>query len=85
MRYKRPFIGLIIGGFAGGLYAGITGVTAYTFIPVASFLAVIGFAGGPLSNLVNGIIAGVIGLIISAVATYFLGFKNGDPLVANNK
>jgi PTS system beta-glucosides-specific IIC component len=84
MRYKRPFLGLIIGGFAGGLYAGITGVTAYTLIPVASFLAVIGFAGGPLSNLVNGIIAAAIGFIVSAVATYFLGFKKGDPLVANN-
>ncbi|AIQ60840.1 PTS transporter subunit EIIC [Paenibacillus borealis] len=80
MRYKRPFIGMIIGGFAGGLYAGIAGVTAYTFIPVASFLAVLGFAGGPTSNLVNGIIAGVIGFIVSAVATYFLGFKKDDPV-----
>lgn len=84
MRYKRPFLGLIIGGFAGGLYAGITGVTAYTLIPVASFLSVIGFAGGSLSNMVNGIIAAAIGFIVSAVATYFLGFKKGDPLVANN-
>ncbi|MGG6313089.1 PTS transporter subunit EIIC [Paenibacillus macerans] len=81
MRYKRPFLGLIIGGFAGGLYAGITGVTAYTLIPVASFLAVIGFAGGPMSNLVNGIIAATIAFIVSAIATYFLGFKKDDPIV----
>jgi PTS system beta-glucosides-specific IIC component len=84
MRYKRPFLGLIIGGFAGGLYAGITGVTAYTLIPVASFLAVIGFAGGTMTNMVNGIIAAAIGFIVSAIATYFLGFKKGDPLTESS-
>jgi beta-glucoside PTS system EIICBA component len=45
MSYKRPFIGMMVGGFAGGLYAGIIGVTAYTFIPVANVLAVLNFAG----------------------------------------
>ncbi|OMF85120.1 PTS transporter subunit EIIC [Paenibacillus sp. FSL R7-0337] len=84
MRYKRPFIGMIIGGFAGGLYAGLTGVTAYTFIPVASFLSVFGFVGGPMSNLVNGIISAVIAFIVSTIATYFLGFKKGDPLITSN-
>jgi beta-glucoside PTS system EIICBA component len=83
MRYKRPFIGMMVGGFAGGLYAGILGVSAYTFIPVANVLAVLNFAGGPTSNLVQGIISCVISFVVAAVVTYFLGFKKGDPLISN--
>lgn len=82
MRYKRPFLGLIIGGFAGGLYAGIAGATTYTLIPVASFLSIFCFAGGPMSDLIHGIIASVIAFVVSAVATYFLGFRKGDPIIA---
>lgn len=81
MRYKRPFLGMIIGGFAGGLYAGIMGVTAYTFIPVASVLCVLNFAGGPMSNMVQGVISLIISFVVSVIATYFLGFKKDDPLV----
>lgn len=72
MRYKKPFIGLIAGGFAGGLYAGIMGVKAYAFVPVASFLAMTSFAGGSVSNLVHGIISGVISIVVAAAVTFFL-------------
>lgn len=81
MRYKRPFIGMIIGGFAGGLYAGIMGVTAYTLVPVASILCVISYAGGPASNFVQGSISLGISFIVAAIATYFLGFKKDDPII----
>lgn len=85
MRYKRPFLGMIIGGFAGGLYAGIMGVTAYTFIPVASVLCVLNFAGGPMSNMVQGVVSLIISFVVSVIATYFLGFKKDDPLVRKEK
>jgi beta-glucoside PTS system EIICBA component len=85
LRYKRPFIGMMIGGFVGGLYAGLMHVNAYTMIPVASVLAVLNFAGGPISNLVQGIISCVISFIVAGVATYFLAFKKGDPLISKQE
>ena len=75
MKYKRPFIGMMIGGFAGGLYAGIVGLKAYAMVPVASFLCVFSFAGGPTSDLINGVITGVISFVVAAVATYFIGYE----------
>lgn len=85
MRYKRPFIGMIIGGFAGGLYAGVMGVTAYAMIPVASILVVFSFVGGPASNFTQGCISGAIAFIVATVVTYFFGFKKDDPLIIKQK
>lgn len=76
MKYKRPFVGMMIGGFAGGLYAGIVGLKAYAMVPVASFLCLFSFAGGPTSDLINGVITGVISFVVAAVATYFIGYEN---------
>ncbi|MGG7618070.1 PTS transporter subunit EIIC [Bacillus coreaensis] len=81
MRYKRPFIGMIVGAFVGGLYAGIMNVTAYAMIPVASVLAALSFAGGPTANFINGIISLIIAFVVSAAASYFFGFKKDDPLI----
>ena len=72
MRYRKPFIGMAAGGFAGGLYAGLMGVKAYAMVPVASFLAMTGYAGGSAMNLVHGIISGVIAVVVAAVVTYVL-------------
>ena len=81
VRYKKPFIGLIIGGFLGGLYAGITGVTAYTLVPVASFLAMTGFFGGSMSNTINGVISCLIGFVSATLITYILTTNNNDKIV----
>jgi PTS system beta-glucosides-specific IIC component len=70
VRYKKPFIGLIIGGFVGGLYAGITGVTMYSLIPVASFISMTGFFGGTNANTINGLIACGLGFVVTAIVTY---------------
>lgn len=75
MKYKRPFIGMMIGGFAGGLYAGIVGLKAYAMVPVASFLCLFSFAGGSTSDLINGVITGVISFVVAAVVTYFIGYE----------
>lgn len=80
LRYKRPFLGMMIGGFAGALYAGITHVTAYVMVPVANFLALTAYVGGSTANIVNGIISGVIALIVAAVATYIIGFGKEEEI-----
>ncbi len=74
MKYMRPFIGMAIGGFAGGLYAGITNTLVY-FMASSNFLGVLSFTGGTVANLVNGIIASVISLVVSAVAVAVIGLE----------
>lgn len=81
MRYKKPFLGLMAGGFAGGLYGAIMGVTAYNLVPVASFLALTAYIGGSSANLINGIISGVIAFVVAAAVTYFLDFKRDAEAV----
>lgn len=71
LKFKKPYIGLFCGGFAGALYCAIVGVESYALVPVASFLALTGFAGGPAGNFTHGIIAGVIAIAVAAVVTYF--------------
>ena len=81
LKYKRPFIGLFCGGFCGALFCALTGTKAYTMVAVASFIGVTGFAGGPTSNFVLGIIACVIAIVVAAVVTYFFGYDKNDPVV----
>ena len=81
MKYRRPFLGMMIGAAVGGIYAGIMHVTAYSIVPVASFIALTGYIGGNAANIVNAIITAVIAFAVSAVATYFWGFKKNEPAV----
>ena len=76
-KYKRTFAGLIIGAAAGGLFAGITGVTRYV-VTSGNILALLAFTGGTTSNLVCGIVACGISMLVAAVATYFLGFTKEE-------
>lgn len=78
IRYKRPFIGMMVGGFAGALYAGIVHETAYVMVPVANFLALSTYFGGSTANIINGVISGVIALVVAAIVTYFVGFGGQD-------
>lgn len=71
-RYKRPFIALLIGGFVGGLYAGLMHVSVHV-MGATNFLAVLGFVAGGTSNLIHGIVASVLSMIVTAAATYIIG------------
>lgn len=79
-KYKRPFIGMMIGAAAGAIYAGLTHVASYT-IGATNFLVVLGFAAGGTANLVNGIISCVISLIVAAASTYLIGFNKNEPAI----
>ena len=85
MRYKKPFIGLMAGGFAGALYAGIFHVTAYNLVPVASFLGVTAYIGGTQINLINGIISAAIAFVVAAAVTYFVDFKHDTETIKINE
>lgn len=75
IKYRRPFFGMMIGGFVGGIYAAITHVSAYVVVPVANFMCLSGYVGGSTANLVNGVISGAIALIVAAIATYLIGVE----------
>lgn len=81
MRYKRPFIGLIGGGFIGGLYCGITGVISATLVPATNFTSVLCFTGASLANIVNGAIACGLALVGAALLVYFFGFDKNEPAI----
>lgn len=73
-RYKKPFIGLIVGGICGGIYAGLTHVGYYPGAG-AGFLNLMAFIGGGTVNMINGCIACLIAFAVAAGVTYYLGEK----------
>lgn len=70
--HRKPLIGMIAGGAAGGLYAGLLGVKAFQLVPVANFLALTAYVGGNSANVINGVISGVISIAVAAVVTFVL-------------
>lgn len=75
LKLKRPFIAVMIGGAAGGLYAGLVGVKGYGF--ASPGLAALPVFMGPngVSDLINAAITCAIAFVISFVAAYVLGFE----------
>ncbi|WEV43460.1 PTS transporter subunit EIIC [Lactobacillus sp. ESL0684] len=73
IKYRRPFLGMMIGGFIGGIYAAITHVSAYVVVPVANFMSLSCYVGGSTANFINGVISGVIAFLVAALATYLIG------------
>lgn len=93
-RYKKPFIGLIGGGFVGGLIAGILGLFQPSLVPSSNIFAVLGFAGetsvnpaytGSASmNFTMGVVCAVISLIVAAALTFFFGFDADSEAFAKD-
>ncbi len=73
LKYKRPFVAMALGGFVGGLYAGLTGAAIYS-LSASNFLFVLSYAGGTTGNFVNGMVAGAAAFVVGGVAMYILGF-----------
>lgn len=75
LKYKKPLIGQIVGGFVGGLVAGFANVTVYQAVPVLNFLNFLGYVGGSTSNVVWAGISAAVCVIVAAVVTYVVGFE----------
>lgn len=78
MKYRRCFIPIVIGGFVGGAYIGITNACAYVVGGAANFLLLLFFTGGSTANLVNGIIGCLLSLVVATVTTYLFGFSKEE-------
>lgn len=76
LKLKRPFIAVMIGGAAGGLYAGLAGLKC--FAPGSPGLATLPlFLGGddPMGNVLKAIITLSIAFVVAFIATWILGFE----------
>ncbi len=77
LRFKRPFIGAMIGGGIGGLFAGIVQLKQYAvvspgFAALPTFIPTDG--SGVMTNFYFAVATLVISVVSSFVATWFLGF-----------
>lgn len=74
LKYKKPLIAQIVGGFAGGLVAGFANVTVYQAMPVLNFLNFLGYVGPDPSNVVWAAISAAVCVVVAAAVTFLLGF-----------
>ena len=65
----QTLIGLAVGGFVGGVWAGATHVTAY-IMGSSSFLSILGYVGGGALNTLNAGISDLLAMGVAAAVTY---------------
>lgn len=65
----QTLIGLAVGGFVGGIWAGATHVTAY-IMGSSSFLSILGYVGGGALNTLNAGISDLLAMGVAAAVTY---------------
>lgn len=73
LRYKKPMIGAVIGGFCGGLIAGLLRVNAYSFGSTAgifSFPAYMGAQG--VNNVIFAVLSCAVASIVTFIITYII-------------
>lgn len=76
VKFRRPFIAVMIGGGLGGMFAGIMGVKGYSFAGLVSLTAWIG--DGDYNNFYFAVIAVIIAIVASAIAAYFLNIPEQE-------
>ncbi len=77
IKYKKPLLSLLVGGFAGGLYVGLFHVKCY-MLGATNFLSFLGFVAGGTANTVHYVIGCVISLALAAVTAYAVGGYGED-------
>ena len=75
LKSKKAILYMMIGGFVGGLYAGIMHVAVY-FVGVGNVLVSLGFAGDRAGSLTHGIIGCVISFVVTFVLCMVLKFED---------
>ena len=78
LRLKTPLYAAMIGGGVAGLYAGITGIHTFSSTTAGIFALPVYIGGDSIMNVVNAAITIVISMVVTAIATLVLGFK--DPV-----
>ncbi|EOL50098.1 beta-glucoside-specific PTS transporter subunit IIABC [Enterococcus caccae] len=77
IKYRRPFVAVMIGGGIGGLFAGLMNVKTYSI--VWGLMGLPSYADNQdFSNLVFMIISVVVGFVTAAIAAYILGIPQEE-------
>lgn len=79
---KRPLIASLIGNFVGGCIGGIFAVKAYAFPGGSSVFAMPCFIGPNMSNLAFAFIAIIVGMVVTFILTWILGFEDAVAVPA---
>lgn len=82
LKYRKPMYSCMIGGFAGGIYAGIMGVNAYVFMTPGLITLPMWINPnntGNLQNLFNALISAAIAAIVTFVVQLFMGIDEKKP------
>lgn len=78
VKFRRPFIAVMIGGGLGGLFAGLTGVKAYSvawgLFGLPSYIG----NNGDFRNLWLMVTAAVISFVVAGVVSYMLGIPSEE-------
>lgn len=77
IKYKKPLYAALIGNAVAGLIIGILHVACYAFPGSGGLFALVTFVG-PNGNLIKFIIAALIGMAVTFVLTWVLGFNEED-------
>ena len=83
LKYRKPMYSCMIGGFAGGIYAGIMGVNAYVFMTPGLITLPMWINPnntGNLQNLLNAMIAAGIAAVVTFVVQLFMGIDESKQV-----
>ena len=75
LKKRKALINIIIGGFVGGLYAGIMQIHLY-FPAAGNLFGALAFAGEKSGSFVNGIIASIIAAGVAFALSMIFGFED---------
>lgn len=79
VRFKKPFIGAVIGGAVGGLFAGIVGLKQYAIVsPGLAALPTFIAPDGSMGNFYMAVITVIISIVVAFAATWVLGFDDSE-------
>ncbi len=77
IKYRKVLLSVMLGGGAGGFYAGLMGVVRYTS-GTPGLLSLPIFIGDNPMNVIHALISCLIGFCITFVLTWFYGFKESE-------
>ena len=77
LKYKRPFVAVLLGSLIGGCFAGLCGVTAYSFV-APSILSLPIFAGGDGSSFIWAVVTVPVSFAVTFAIAWVLGFKEDE-------
>lgn len=74
LQYPKAMAAYMLGGFAGGLFMGITNVIGYSLLG-SNLLGLLAYSGGTKMNFIYGITGCVLAFVVAFAFIWLLGFE----------